>query len=179
MCPRRPDGTSFWVHFRNLEKQTIFQSQHFWLHVKTRPVKKAGQTCKDHETLQTGKQRDRSRKDNTPTAQTEFIISPVSWISSQLAVSAGICGFKHVTFDTAPLQQLRAAATHPHPSLGSNHSPQIPSNNLTTLITLVNIASSSRSLKHLAAAGVNDKLSDKGIKNLTRARFVHACWLDH
>lgn len=161
MCPRRPDGTSFCVHFRNLEKQTIFQSPRFWRRVKTRPIKKARQTYEDQETPQTWKQRDGSRKDNAPTTQTQFIIWPVNWIPSQLAVSAGICGFKHVTFDTAPFSSWGLLTpTHPPLSLGSNHFPHIPFNNLTTLITLVNIASSSRSLKHPAAAGVNDQLSD-------------------
>lgn len=105
------------------------------------------------------KQREGSRKDNAPTTQTQFIIWPVNWIPSQLAVSACICGFKHVTFDTAPLQQLRAAATHPPtPLTGEQPFPSHP------LQQLDNTDHSRQyrlqSLKHLAAAGVNDQLSD-------------------
>lgn len=49
------------------------------------------------------KEQDQAREDSSPTTQTEFIV-PVNWFSSQLAVSVGVCGFRHVRFDTAPLQ---------------------------------------------------------------------------
>lgn len=128
---------------------------------KHSPKRKLAYHTRIPKTPQTLKQPDQTRKDNASTAQTEFIILPVNWILSQLAVSVGICGFKHVRFDTVPLQQLRAVANHPHISLGSNHFPLIPFNNLTTLITLINVASSTTSLKRPAGAGVNDRYQTK------------------
>lgn len=128
--------------------KTFFQFQHFWLHVKTQPGRRrrARPAQEDQENTANTRQRDQRRKDNTPTAQTASIISPVNWILSQLAVGAGVCGFKHVRFDTVPLQRLRAVANHPHISMGSNRFPLIPFNSLTTLITLINVACSTRSV---------------------------------
>lgn len=139
---------------------------------KHSPKRKLAQNTRISKTLQTLKRNHQARKDNTPTTQTGFIISVVNRILSQLAVSVGICGLKHVRFDTVPLQQLRAVANHPHISLGSNHFPLIPFNNLTTLITLINVASSTRCPKHPTGAGVNDQPSDRGIRNLMRVDFV-------